>query len=283
MLDTRIQLEIGANLKEEDFYSEAHKNIFHAMLDIIKSNQPIDFVTLTDTLEKMGTLNDAGGISYIAELTNIMPSSANYQRYLSIVSRDSMLRKLMSGAVDIIGECQTSQNEFSSLAFAEKTIYDISNTKDTREAIRIDKVLPDVMFKFDEISKGESKFRGIPTQFKELDGIIKGVHNSDLMILAARPAVGKTSFAMNIAENMFLGREPLNRIRLVDYPRMHREARQHLSQLGLDIDTHTQMANLRVGQQPLVEIAKALMLNAKILIMDEPTSSLSEAETERLF
>ena len=204
LLDTKIQLEIGANLNESDFYSEAHKNIYHAMLQIIKNNQPVDIVTLTDTLERLGTLNEAGGIGYIAELTNVIPSSANYQRYLSIVSRDSMLRRLMDGAVDIIGECQKSQDEFSSLAFAEKTIYDISNTKDTREAVRIDKVLPDVMFKFDEISKGGSKFRGIPTQFKGLDNIIKGVHNSDLMILAARPAVGKTSFAMNIAENIAL-------------------------------------------------------------------------------
>ncbi len=202
LLDTKIQIDIGANLKENDFYSEAHKNIFHAILDIIKRNQPVDMVTLTDTLEKMGTLNDAGGISYIAELTNVIPSSANYQRYLSIVSRDSMLRKLMAGAVDIIGECQTSQDEVSALSFAEKTVYDISNTVDTREMVRIDKVLPDVMFKFDEISKGDAKFRGISTQFKGLDSIIKGVHNSDLMILAARPAVGKTSFAMNIAENI---------------------------------------------------------------------------------
>ena len=204
LLDTKIQLEIGANLNESDFYSEAHKNIYHAMLQIIKNNQPVDIVTLTDTLERLGTLNEAGGIGYIAELTNVIPSSANYQRYLSIVSRDSMLRRLMDGAVDIIGECQKSQDEFSSLAFAEKTIYDISNTKDTREAVRIDKVLPDVMFKFDEISKGGSNFRGIPTQFKGLDEVIKGVHNSDLMILAARPAVGKTSFAMNIAENIAL-------------------------------------------------------------------------------
>ena len=204
LLDTRIQVEIGANLKENDFYAESHKVIFHAMSDIIKRNQPVDLVTLTDTLEKFGTLNDAGGISYIAELTNVIPSSANYQRYLSIVRRDSMLRKLMTGAVDIIGECQTSQDELSALSFAEKTIYDVSNTTDTREVVKIDKVLPDVIYKFEELNNDKSKLRGIKTQFTGLDRIIKGVHNSDLMILAARPGVGKTSFAMNIIENIAL-------------------------------------------------------------------------------
>ncbi len=204
LLDTRIQVDIGANLKENDFYAETHKVIFHAMREIIKKNQPVDLVTLTDMLEKIGTLNDAGGITYLAELTNVIPSSANYQRYLSIVRRDSMLRKLMTGAVDIIGECQTSQDELSALSFAEKTIYDVSNTTDTREVTKIDKVIPDVIFKFEEINNNKSNVRGIQTKFKELDRIIKGVHNSDLMILAARPGIGKTSFAMNILENIAL-------------------------------------------------------------------------------
>jgi len=102
LLDTKIQVEISANLKAEDFYSESHKLIFTAMLEIIKNNLPVDLVTLTDKLEKLGTLEDAGGITYIAELTNVVPSSANYQRYLSIVSRDSLLRKLIKGASEII-------------------------------------------------------------------------------------------------------------------------------------------------------------------------------------
>ena len=276
LLDTKIQIEIGANLKESDFYSEAHKNIFHAMLKIIQNNQPVDMVTLTDTLEKLGTLNDAGGISYIAELTNVIPSSANYQRYLSIVSRDSMLRKLMSGAVDIIGECQSSQDEFSSLAYAEKTIYDISNTKDTREAVRIDKVLPDVMFKFDEISKGGAKFRGIPTQFKGLDNIIKGVHNSDLMILAARPAVGKTSFAMNIAENIALQGYTCAVFSL-EMSKEQLTQRMLCSVAGVSMETlyKGDMINKNKWWRKIAK-AKELLSNAKIFIDD--TASITPTQ-----
>ncbi len=204
LLDTRVQVEISAYLKEEDFYAESHKNIYHAMLEIIRKNLPVDMVTLTDMLEKLGTLKDSGGISYIAELTNVMPSSANYQRYLDIVTRDSLLRKLIKGSADIIGECQKSQDKNQALAFAEKTVYDISNVADTSEMVKIGNVIPDVMTKFDELSKDKSIYRGIKTQFKGLDNLLNGIHNSDLMILAARPAVGKTSFAMNIVENLAL-------------------------------------------------------------------------------
>ena len=204
LLDTKIQVDISANLKAEDFYAESHKLIFTAMLEIIKSNMPVDLVTLTDKLEKLGSLEDAGGITYIAELTNVVPSSANYQRYLSIVSRDSLLRKLIKGASEIISESQTSQDQVQALSFAEKTVYDISNTADTREMVKISSILPDVMFKLDELSKDKSKFKGVKTNFKGLDNLLNGVHNSDLMILAARPAVGKTSFAMNIVENIAL-------------------------------------------------------------------------------
>ncbi|MBE5737869.1 MAG: replicative DNA helicase [Clostridiales bacterium] len=204
LMDTRIQVEVSAFLREEDFFAESHKNIFHAMLDIIKNNLPVDMVTLIDALEKLGTLKDAGGISYITELTKVIPSSANYQRYLDIVTRDSLLRRLIKGSAEIIGECQVSQDKNSALAFAEKTVYDISNTTDTSEMVKINNIIPEVMTKFDELSKNKSSYKGIKTEFKRIDNLLNGIHNSDLMILAARPAVGKTSFAMNIVENVAL-------------------------------------------------------------------------------
>ena len=110
LMDTKIQVEISGYIKEEDFYAESHKNIFHAMNDIIKRNLAVDMVTLIDALEKLGTLNDAGGISYITELTKVIPSSANYNRYLEIVQRDSLLRKLIKGSAEDISECQKSQD-----------------------------------------------------------------------------------------------------------------------------------------------------------------------------
>ncbi len=204
LIDTKIQVEVSAYLTEDDFFAESHKNIFNAMDGIIKSNQPVDMVTLTDALEKAGTLQQVGGIQYIAELTNVLPSSANYQNYLDIVTRDSMLRKLIRGSAEIIDECQKSSDKNQSLAFAEKTVYDISNTADTSEMVKIGSVIPEVMNKFDELSNDKSSSKGIKTDYKDLDNLLNGLHKSDLIILAARPGVGKTSLAMNLVERVAL-------------------------------------------------------------------------------
>lgn len=198
LIDVKIQVEAAAYLEEEDFYVESHKYIYSAMEKIIKENMPVDFVTLTDYLEKNVALEKAGGIDYIAELTNIMPSSANYQEYLDIVKRDSMLRKLIKGSVEIIQECEKSRDSDVSLALAEKTIYDISNLSDTSEIVKINTVLPEVMNKFDQLSKDKSTLHGIKTNYRGLDALTNGLQSGNLIIIAGRPGMGKTSFAMNL-------------------------------------------------------------------------------------
>ena len=204
ILEPKIQTEVAGFLQEDDFFVSSHKYIFAAISEIIKQNRTVDIITLTDMLETQGNLKNAGDISYITGLTDILPSSANYSTYLSIVRRDSMLRKLMDGAAKIIDECGQSQDEKNSLALAEKTVYDISNDADTSEIYKINAVLPDVMTTLDELSKNSSKFRGIRTGYRGLDYLLNGFHGSDLMILAARPAMGKTSLAMNLVENIAL-------------------------------------------------------------------------------
>ncbi len=204
LMDTKIQVEISAYLTEEDFYAESHKNIFSAMLDIIKLNLPVDLVTLTDFLDKQGLLEQSGGINYITELTNVMPSTANYKKYLDIVKRDSLLRRLIKGSAEIVDVCKSSMDKGTALSFAEKTVYDISNQEDTSEMVKIGSILNDVMFKIDERTRDKSVLKGISTGFKRLDYITNGLHPSELIIIAARPAVGKTSFAMNIIENVAL-------------------------------------------------------------------------------
>ena len=266
LIDVKIQVEVAAFLTEEDFYAESHKYIFGAMEAIIRENKPVDFVTLTDYLEKNAELERVGGISYITELTNVMPSSANYQRYLDIVKRDSMLRKLIRGSTEIIKECETSMESASALAFAEKTVYDISNSADTSEVVKIGAVLPEVMNKFDELSKNKSAYHGIKTGFKGLDSLLNGLHGSDLMILAARPGMGKTSFAMNIVEavaeqgytcavfSLEMGKEQLTQ-------------RMMCSVAGVSME-HALKG--KMNKQEWLKIAKAreILSNAKIYIDD---------------
>ena len=204
LLDPRVQVEISSFLKEEDFFAESHKHIFNAMSKIANENQPVDIVTLTDMLEKQGSLEQAGGINYIAQLTNAVPSSVNYQRYLDIVTRDSLLRKLIVGASEIIETSKTSTDKVSALSFAEKKVYDISTSADTSEVTEVSKVISDVIAGFESAGNDKSKRRGIPTKFRGVDALLHGMRKSNLVILAARPAVGKTSFAMNIVESIAL-------------------------------------------------------------------------------
>ena len=204
LIDPKIQVELAGYLSEEDFFTESHKYIFSAMAELIRANKTVDLVTLTDLLEKQGNLRNAGDIEYITELTNVMPSSAQYQTYYDIIKRDATLRRLIRGSASIIEECRTSTDEKNSLALAEKAIYDVSNTADTSEVYKISSIIPTVMTKLDELTNDKSKFHGIKTGYYGLDRILNGFHGSDLMILAARPAVGKTSLAMNLVENIAL-------------------------------------------------------------------------------
>ncbi len=202
LIDVKIQLEIASLIVQEDFYIESHQYIFGAMQSIMRENRPVDFVTLTDYLEKNAELERAGGIDYITKLTDIMVSAANYRRYLDIVKRDSLLRKLIRGASGIVAECETSMNADLSLAHAEKAIYEISDSVDTSEVVKINAVIPEVMNKFDELSKNGGALGGIKSGFTGLDNLLNGLHGSDLMVLAARPGTGKTSLAMNIVGNV---------------------------------------------------------------------------------
>ncbi|MBQ3047888.1 MAG: replicative DNA helicase [Clostridia bacterium] len=203
LLDDNVAIQIMSMLKPEDFYTEAHKTIFEAMTTIHAASKPIDYVTLTDELERMGALEAIGGIDYITTLTNVVPSSANYKHYADIVKRTSLMRKLIRSSQEIIEKAYEGQEE-NILGFAEKTIFDISEQEDFSSLVAIGDTLDDVLNKFEEIDKNGGQVRGITTGLESLDKLTGGLQRSDLILLAARPSVGKTSLAMNIVNNAAL-------------------------------------------------------------------------------
>ena len=202
MIDRDIQLDVLSSLNEDDFYSESHGYIFEAMVAVNKANVPVDLVTLTDQLEKDGNLEAAGGIGYLTSLTKIMPSTANYKHYLEIVKRDAVLRQLIRSSQAIIQNAVESSDKGESVAFAEKEIFNVSMSLDTSTMVKIDTVVPAVLDRFNAISKDKDAFQGLKTGFTQFDALTNGLHETDLVLLAARPAMGKTSFAMNIVENI---------------------------------------------------------------------------------
>ncbi len=202
LIDMELQFEIMSKLKEGDFYLESHKLIFDAMFSIINKNNPIDIVTLSDEMEKKATLEKAGGIDYITDLARITPSAANYEYYLNIVKRDSTLRKLIRSADEIAKEARSSSDFLRSVSFAEKSIYDISEQLDNSTLSNINTAFNGILDKFENIQRDKNFLQGLRTGFTGLDALTNGFHGGNLVILAARPSIGKTTFAMNIVENV---------------------------------------------------------------------------------
>lgn len=207
LIDNVILAEILEQLDKNDFYQESHQYILSAMKMVFAERKPVDIVTLCDRLDGDNNLEKAGGISYVSELAQITPSAANYKYYFDIVKRDSVNRSLIRASRDIIDFAKSGGDTVSSVQFAEEKIYAVSRTNDTstmkdiREGSGIDAVLD----KFEKLAKDKDAFRGVITGFTRLDKLTNGLQKSDLIVLAARPGMGKTSLSMNIVENAAIG------------------------------------------------------------------------------
>ncbi len=203
LIDNIMQSEIIDKVNPDDFYMESHRIIVESMLKVLNSHKPIDMVTLSDQLELDGELDNVGGITYLAELGKVTPSAANYKYYLDIVKRDSTNRKLIRAGREIINFCSNSGDEENNIANAEKLIYDIAIKSDSSslEDMREGKYYDTVLKRFEQLTTDKDALKGVKTGFSRLDQITNGLQKSDLIVLAARPGVGKTTFAMNIVAN----------------------------------------------------------------------------------
>lgn len=192
---------IFEELVADDFYTTSHKKIFEAMLKNYRENIPIDYITLNRRLEQDGTLGEVGGVSYIVTLTNFVPSAANVSHYIEIIRNNSVLRQLIEAGQSIITEAFEHQNAEGTLQLAEKTITDISSKGQKSSLIHIGESLTEVISRMEKMSVDKNAYRGLRTGFKRFDAITNGLQKSDLVLIAARPGVGKTALAMNFCIN----------------------------------------------------------------------------------
>ncbi|MBQ9081844.1 MAG: replicative DNA helicase [Clostridia bacterium] len=222
IIDNELQADIIESLTEEDFYLEAHKYIVKAMRQVFLDKKPVDLVTLSDALEKRGELERAGGIAYITEIAQTTPSAANYKYYLDIVKRDSMNRKLIRASRKIIENSMKTPEMREALEFAEKQVYDLSKQSENSslKSMAEGDIVGEVIHKFEEIKNNPNILRGVETGFRQLDRMTNGLQKSDLIILAARPGMGKTSFAMNIVEHAALQKGKVCAVFSLEMPRV---------------------------------------------------------------
>ncbi len=187
-------------LKTEDFYSQVNRVIFNAMRDLYNQGKAIDFVTVTDLLEKRNQIAEAGGLEYIMNLTNAVPSAANYKSYADIIKSDAIKRILIDRSTSIVEKAYGEENGADCLAYAESELVGISKEIDKKDLISASVVGEEVVKQLQDMCKNEGKADVVEIPFPELNKVLHGLHRSDLIILAARPSVGKTAFALNIAQ-----------------------------------------------------------------------------------
>ena len=199
--DGNAVLQAAESLLPEDFYQPQHKEIFDAMIALHRTQKPIDFITVDAELSRRGTLEGAGGTAYLLRLVQYVPTAANVKAYISIVAEKSTLRKLIKASQEITQECYTQQNPLQeTLGHAEKAIFDIVMNRASGEALKpIKDVLYNTYADIEELAKLKGRVSGVPSGFMALDQLLTGFHGGELIILGARPSMGKTSLAMNMA------------------------------------------------------------------------------------
>ena len=202
-LDRNCIPDVLGKVRGEDFYISRHQELFEAIVELYNLGTPIDLVTLKEHLTLRGSLEKIGGIAFVVEVANLVPSIDSVGYYANIVKDKAVQRRMIRMADEIRGKCYRGDEETDDiLAAAQQSIIDISQDRSSRGLVHIGRYLDESLEKLETLSKRTDAVTGIPTGFLDIDRRTSGLHASELIILAARPAMGKTSFALNIAQNV---------------------------------------------------------------------------------
>ncbi len=189
-------------VKPSDFYRDSHRTIYEAILELYENNEPADLVTLTENLIASNKLEKIGGSSYLSDITDKVPTSANIEYYAKIVRRKSILRSLISTATEIASKASNAEDDVEEiLDFSEKTIFEIAEHQIKPSYHQLKDILKATFKEIETLYEKKQLITGIPSGFSDLDHMTSGFQASDLVIIAGRPSMGKTAFALNIAQH----------------------------------------------------------------------------------
>lgn len=273
-------IKIADIVNADDFYDDRHGLIYTAVMDLYEARQPIDVVSLSNKLAAAEELERVGGASFITSLTTVVPTAAHVVHYASIVAHKATLRRLISAASDISNLGYDEQTGLDQLLDkAEQTIFEVSQKNLKQNFIPISSVLAESFERLNELHSNTGKLRGVPTGFKDLDRLLAGLQPSDLIILAARPSMGKTTFVMNIAHHV-AAREGIP----VGFFSLEVSKEQLIDQL-LAIESGVDSWKLRTGALddddfPKLNEAMAELSEAPIFIDDSAITNVMEMRTK---
>jgi len=280
LIDKDAIVEVAEFLRAEHFYNPNHGTIYQALLDLYEERQPIDIVTLKEKLKSSRMLSKVGGSGYLTELINAVPTAAHIEQYAKIVKDDYIKRELISSAGKIVeSSFDEGKKAAEVLDQAEQAIFSLSQKHLKQGFIPIKDALAESFDRLDELHKQVGSLRGIPTGFKDLDDTLAGMQNSNLIILAARPGIGKTAFVLNIAqavtvkENLPVGFFSLemSKEELVD--------RLLVSQADIDA---WRLKTGRLDEDDFTKLSEAMgiLAEAPLYIDDTPALSILEMRTK---
>lgn len=279
MLDNQAWDDVAGVLVEDDFYRQDHRLIFRAQEFLGEEGQPRDVVTLSEWLKSNDLLEDAGGIAYIGSLANDTPSAANIQAYARIVRSNSVLRQLSRVGADIsnLGYEPEGRETPELLDEAERLVFHIADQgRKTSGGFKpIKEVLKEAVDRMDDMFHSESAFTGVPTGLSDFDDMTHGLQQSDLVIVAGRPSMGKTSFAMNIVENAAVAEKKAVAVFSMEMS-ADQLALRMISSLGRVNQERVRTGRLQDEDWHRVTSAVTMMSDAQLFIDDQPALSSTE-------
>ena len=279
LLDSEAWELVADRVGEDDFYRESHQIIFAAIRKLQDRSEPCDVITLSEALQAIGKIDDVGGLSYLGELAQGTPSSANIAAYADIIRERSITRQLtrVGSRIAESGFNPDGRSVDELVDLAEKQIFDIAErgAKAKKGFVSIEDVLPDVITQLDELFNSDGSLSGLSTGFADLDEKTAGLQKSDLIILAARPSMGKTSLVMNLAENVAIRERVPVAIFSMEMP-ANQLANRLLASLGRVDTKRLRTGDLAEDDWPRITSAVTLLSEAPIYIDDTPALSPME-------
>ena len=275
-LNTDALADAMEYVEPDDFYRRAHQILFQAMVDLNNDGEAIDVLTVQNYLTTNNQLDDVGGVAYIAELATSVPTAANAGYYAKIVEEKSMLRRLISTATNIITQANNGDDDVPSLLdSAERQIMDVSERRNRSGFREIKDVLNETLSDIDRLSQQSEDITGLPTGYREFDKMTAGLQPDNLIILAARPAVGKTAFALNIAQNVATSTDTSIAIFSLEMSAESLVNRMLCAEGSINAN-HLRTGQLDEGEWQNLIVAMGALSNTSIFIDDTPGIKMAE-------
>jgi len=280
LIDSDAIVKIADQISSDDFYDPKHQRIFEAVILLYEKHSPIDVLTLADQLKASGFLDFVDGAAYLTELTNYVPTAAHVERYAEIVSQKALRRRLIKASQEItsLGYDET-QDLRQLIESAESRLFDVSQRHIKQDISSLEMVLSESFDRLDELHKDKGKIRGIPTGYKDLDNILAGLQRSDLIVLAARPSMGKTALALNIAHNVSLEAAQPVLIFSLEMSKEQLVDRMLARESGVDAWA-LRTGNLTDSDFEKISQAMGSLSEAQIYIDDTPGITVSDLRTK---